>query len=163
MRAICLLSLLVVAAAVLQAQGETIDLVLRIRNMKSDEEVINKANLLRIKEFILKNGLRETYCNLYNNNPAYHTENYSYFLNPDSGQGNINCELDKSDFNSLTIRDSRRGKNKYRWVNFLDEHYVYIKVSWPPEDLTVSQTRELVVEAMKEILREIDKQKSDKT
>ncbi len=162
MRKLCPMSLLVIALSVLPAQGRTVDLVLRIDNRKSEEEVINKANLVKVKEFILKKGLRETYCNRYNNNPAYHTENYSYYLNPDSGQENANCELDKSDFNNLTIRNPRK-KNQYRNVEFLDEHYVYIRVSSPTEDLTVSQTREFVIEAMKEILREMDKEKSATT
>lgn len=162
MRAICVVLLLVMALAVLQAYGRTVDLVLRIDNAKSDEDVINRANLIKIKEFILKKGLRETYCNMYNNNPAYRTENYAYYLNPDSGQENINCEVGKSDFNNLTIR--RPGeKNQYRTVDFLDEHYVLITVSWPTEDLSVSQTREFVVEAIKEILREMDKEKSGTT
>jgi hypothetical protein len=162
MRAICIVLLLVLVMAVLQAHGRAVDLVLRIDNTKSDEDVINRANLIKIKEFILKKGLRETYCNLYNNNPAYHTEGYAYYLNPDSGQENVNCELDKSDFNNLTIRGPGE-KNQYRTVDFLDEHYVLITVSWPTENLSVSQTREFVVEAMKKILREIDKEKSETT
>ena len=142
---------------------ETIDFRVRIRDKSSDEKVITSANLIRIKQFILNQGLRETYCNMYNNNPAFRTKSYSFYLNPDTGPENINCETDKSDFHTLTIRKSGGGKNQYRTVEFLDKHYVYIVVSWPTKDLTVSQAREFVVEAIKDILKEIEKEKPNKT
>ena len=141
--------------------AETIDVRLRIRDKSSDEKVITRANLIKIKKFILKQGFRETYCNMYNNNPAYRTKNFSFYLNPDSGQENINCETAKSDFHSLTIRNPNR-KNQYRSVEFLDKHYIYIIVSWPTKDLTVSQAREFVIETIKEILKEIEKEKPNK-
>ena len=148
-------SLLVLVLGAVQTYAETIDVRLRISNRSSDEKVITRANLTAIKQFFLKKGLRETYCNMYNNNPAYHTKNFSFYLNPDSGQKNINCETDKSDFHSLTVRNPNR-KNQYRRVEFLDKHYVYIVVSWPTKDLAVSQAREFVIEAVTEILKEIE-------
>ena len=141
---------------------DTIDFRLRIRDKSSDEKVITRANLIRIKQFILKQGLRETYCNMYNNNPAFRTKSFSFYLNPDNGQENINCDTDKSDFHTLTIRKSGGGKNQYRTVEFLDKHYVYIVVSWPTKDLTVSQAREFVIEATKDILKEMEKEKPNK-
>jgi hypothetical protein len=145
-----------------RSSAETIDFRLRIRDKSSNEKVITRANLIRIKQFILKQGLRETYCNMYNNNPAFRTKSFSFYLNPDTGQENINCDTDKSDFHTLTIRKSGGGKNQYRTVQFLDEHYVYIVVSWPTKDLTVSQAREFVIEAIKDILKEMEKEKPDK-
>lgn len=160
MKKIAIASLLFLTISAFQAYGETIDVVLRIRDKSSDEKVINRANLIRIKRFILKKGRRETYCNIYNNNPAYHTKNYSYYLNPDLGQKNPNCETNKSDFHSLTIRNPNK-KNQYRKVEFLDKQYVYITVSWPTKDLTVSQVLDFVTEAIKEILKEIEKEEPD--
>ena len=145
-----------------RSSAETIDFRLRIRDKSSKEKVITRANLIRIKQFILKQGLRETYCNMYNNNPAFRTKSFSFYLNPDTGQENINCDTDKSDFHTLTIRKSGGGKNQYRTVEFLDKHYVYIVVSWPTEDLTVSEAREFVIEAIKDILKEMEKEKPNK-
>lgn len=95
---------------------------------------------------------------MYNNNPFYGTRNYSFYLNPDSGQANINCELNKSDFNTLTIRNPGEA-NQYRDIKFLDDHYIYITVSWPKNDLTVFKVRRVATEAIKEILKEIEKEK----
>jgi len=144
-----------------QTSAETIDFRLRIRDTSSDEKVITRANLIRIKQFILKQGLRETYCSMYSNNPAFRTKSFSFYLDPDTGQENINCDTDKSDFHTLTIREPEGGKNQYRTVEFLDTRYVYIVVSWPTNDLTVSRAREFVIEAIKDILKEMEEEKPD--
>ncbi len=57
------------------AFARTIDVRLRIHEKESEEKPINRENLIKIKQFILEHGNRETYCNLYSNNPAYHTKN----------------------------------------------------------------------------------------
>lgn len=161
-RKVVILSLLVLALVTGRTSAETIDFRLRIRDKSSDEKIITRANLIRIQQFILKHGLCETYCNMYNNNPAFRTKSFSFYLNPDTGQENINCDTDKSDFHTLTIRKSEGGKNQYRTVEFLDKHYVYIVVSWPTKDLTVSKARGVVIEAIKEILKEMEKEKPNK-
>ena len=147
--------LLILFPCITQTFARTIDVRLRISAQGSKEKTITIANLTKIKQFILKQGNRQTYCNMYNNNPAYHTKTFHFYLNPDSGQQNINCDPNKSDFNNLTIRRSDGGKNQYRKVDCLDKNWVYIVSSWPTDDLTVSRIRGLVAEAMKEILTEI--------
>jgi len=92
---------------------------------------------------------------MYGNNPAYQTKNYRFYLNPDTGQDNINCDPKKSGFHNLTIRKADGGKNQYRTVEFIDEYYIYITTNWPTDDLTVQQIRQFVVDAMEEILVEI--------
>ena len=135
-----------------QASAETIDVRLRIRQKGSEEKTITRANLIRINRFILRQGKRETYCNMYNNNPAYQTKSYRFYLNPDSGQQNMNCDPGKSEFHILIIRKSDGGKNQYRTVSFLDKTYVYITAAWPTDDLSVSDIRQFVVDGLKEIL-----------
>lgn len=131
---------------------------LRIRNDKSDEKIITRENLIEIKEFILQRAKRETYCQMYNNNPAHQTKGHHFYLNPDSGQQNIHCDLSKSDFNNVTIRiQGLVGKaNQYRTVDFLDKHEIRITSDWPTDDLTVSRVRDAVVDAMQEILAEME-------
>ena len=149
------LALLVLASFHGTAFPVTVEARLRILEKDSDETIVTKANLDTIKDFILKQGFRETYCNMYGNNPAYTTANYAFYLNPDTGQENINCDLNKSDFNSLTIRSIQGGRNQYRNIEFVKE--VYVSTSWPSDELTVGQIREMATEALQEILTAIQK------
>ena len=151
------LLLLALTSCTVQVFAETIDVRLRIRQKETEEETITRENLIKVQRFILKQDKRETYCNMYNGNPAHQTKNYRFYLNPDAAQENINCDPKKSGFHNLTIRKSDGGKNQYRTVEFLDKHYVYITTNWPTDDLTVQQIRQFVVEAMKEVLVGIKK------
>lgn len=133
---------------------------LRIRQRRNkDEKIITRENLIKIKQFILQHGKRKTYCSMYNNNPAYETKEYLFFLNPDTGQQNINCDPNKSDFHNLRILKVGAEKNQYRTVAFLDKHYVIVSTSWPTENLTILQIRQFVEDAMKEIETEIHKKR----
>lgn len=138
------------------------DVRLRISQKGDDEKVITRDNLLKIKQAILQNGQRETYCNIYNDNPAYHTKGFQFYLNPDTGQQNVNCDPAKSDFNTLTIRSTAGGQNQYRTVEFIDQHSIYVAANWPADDLTLGQLRKFVEEALTQILSEIDQKKPDK-
>ena len=120
------------------------------------ELLINRENLTSIKQFIIKSGLRETYSQMFNNNPAYHTKKFSFYLNPDTGQKNINCEIDKSDFQTLVIRDPDR-KSQYCYIDFTNKNEINVRIPGPTEDLTVSQVRGFASEAIQEILAEITK------
>jgi len=67
--------------------------------------LINYNDFESIKTYILSNGDRQTYCNMYNNNPHYSFTGFETYLNPEIGQLNINCEPEISDFNEIVIRD----------------------------------------------------------
>lgn len=138
------------------ANAETISVCVKIRQNGNEEKIITHENLIKIKQFILKNGQHETYGNMYNNNPAYHTKGFCFYLNPDSGQQNINCDVAKSDFNSLIIRSLSAKKNQYRHIDFIDLYTISIIVASPTEDLTILQIRQLVSEALEEILAKIN-------
>lgn len=58
-----------------------------------------------IKTFVLNKGDRETYSNMYGNNPHYSFDGFESYLNPDIGQLNSDCDTSKSDFNEIVIRD----------------------------------------------------------
>ncbi|MCL2067622.1 MAG: hypothetical protein FWG99_09175 [Treponema sp.] len=45
-------------------------------------ELLSKNDFEEIVQFILDNGDRRTYCNMYNNNPHYRIEDFSIYLNP---------------------------------------------------------------------------------
>lgn len=142
--------------------AQTLDVRLRIWQNGNDETVLSRENLLKVKQFILQGGQRETYCNMYNDNPAYHTTNFRFYLNPDSGQQNINCDPAKSDFNNLTIRSAAGGKNQYRTIEFIDAHAIYVTADRPTDDLTVGQLRKFIEDALKEFLAQMDKGKPNK-
>jgi hypothetical protein len=161
-RVACAILLFALTPCIPQLLAETIDVRIRIRQKKSEEKTITRDNLIKIQQFILQQGKTETYCNMYNNNPTYQTKNYRFYLNPDTGQENINCDPKKSKFHNLTIRKSDGGKNQYRIIEFLDEYYVYVTTNWPADDLTVQQIRQFVVDAIKEILAEIKKKEPNK-
>lgn len=143
--------------------ARNIDVRLRIGQEGDDEKVVTRSNFLKIKQFILKNGRRETYCNMYNRNPAFHTKGFQFYLNPDTGQRNMNCDPAKSDFNALTIRSTSGGSFQYRSVEFIDKHYIYVVASWPSDDLTLGELRKLVEEALTQIMAEMEQKKPDAT
>jgi len=78
---------------------ETSDDFLDITNMMSYNDFEN------IKNYILSKGDRETFCNMYNDNPHYSFTGFEAYLNPEIGQLNINCDPELSDFNEIVIRD----------------------------------------------------------
>jgi hypothetical protein len=133
------------------AGAEVLEATLRIWT-DGNEATVTRENLIAIQQFIIGRGQRETYCNMYNDNPAFHTENYSFYLNPDTGQKNLFCDLEKSGFHHLTIRRPGGGRDQYRNVDFTSEHAIYVAAVRPADDLTVGGIRQFVVEAMEEIL-----------
>ena len=62
---------------------------------------------LKIKSLVLTQGDRQTYCDMYNDNPHYAFKDFDVFLDPDTGQGNINCDKQKSDFNYMVFRTEK--------------------------------------------------------
>jgi hypothetical protein len=146
------------------SDNRDIAVVLQLFNDTNKDNVIQKANLLIIKDFIIKKGKRETYCNMFNNNPAFHTNKYSWYLNPDTGQDNLNCDLKKSDFNNITIRikDPKDLRDQYRDVEFAGGAIITITAPHPSEELSIKQIKSFVVDAMQEIIKTIDDDNKNK-
>ncbi|KXZ24587.1 hypothetical protein [Leptospira santarosai] len=74
---------------------------------------INVNNFNKIKKYILLNGDKETYCNMYNDNPHYTFKLFDVYLNPESQRNNINCDPSLSDFDEMVIRDWNSKKIYY--------------------------------------------------
>ena len=68
------------------------------------DEILTAASFNQIKDHIFTHGDRQTYCNMFNNNPHVALSNMDIYLNPDNGQQNINCDLKLSGFNHMVIR-----------------------------------------------------------
>lgn len=67
--------------------------------------ILSVKEFEEIKTFILSNGDQLTFCNMYNDNPHYDFGDFDAYLNPETGQQNINCDPALSDFNMLVIQD----------------------------------------------------------
>ena len=67
--------------------------------------MLNYNNFEKIKSYILSIGNRETFCNMYSDNPHYSFEGFEAYLNPEIGQLNMSCDPGLSDFNEIVIRD----------------------------------------------------------
>ena len=159
------------ASAVAAEIARTIDVTLRI-NARVDpakegeppkpEPILSRANLIAIKQFILKQGKTQTYCNMYNDNPYFGVKDYNFYLNPDTGpnnypQFNINSDPKLADYHTLFIREAGCK------IQFKDKYDIYIVVSGPNDDLSIGKIRGGAEEAIKVILEEIKRiEKSSK-
>jgi hypothetical protein len=99
---------------------------------------------------------------MYNNNPTFRTTNFAFYLNPDGGQSNINCDPMKGDFNTLVIRRNPPGRmtdeefqDQYRNINFFNEFSIRLEAHDLNPKAPVSQIRELSERAVIELLQVI--------
>ena len=145
-----------------QAYAATVvDVTLRIDRVirpfslekKNIDPVLNLDNFILIKNFILAQGRRQTYCNMFNDNPAYNIADCYYYLNPDTGQANINCDPTKSDFNTLVIYGHDTAS--YHVSIKQGDSHLYINVSWPSADLNIERICNEVMEAFSIMQKEI--------
>ncbi|MCF8358391.1 MAG: hypothetical protein K9H26_06505 [Prolixibacteraceae bacterium] len=67
-----------------------------------------------VQEFVFENGDRQTYCNLYNDNPHFSFNGFEVYLDPETGQENMNCDPEISDFNQIVIVDLDVSLQYYR-------------------------------------------------
>jgi hypothetical protein len=77
-------------------------------------DVLTVEAFQRIKQMILRDGDRRTYCNMYNRNPHIEVDGFHAYLNPLGGQRNINCDPERSDFDELVIQDQRTSTRYFR-------------------------------------------------
>jgi len=81
-----------------------------MKTVVASDSIINRENLVRIKQFILLSKQTRTFCQMFNDNPFFETERYEFYLNPDPGgphkhpQWNINCDPSRGDFHTIIVR-----------------------------------------------------------
>ena len=99
---------------------------------------------------------------MFNNNPCFTTEHFIFYLNPDPGgpyqhrQWNMNCDLDKGDFNTLVVRrrmldDRDDGRNQYAYIGFINADDIRLVPAFG-DHLSALQLLELSLKAVKEVL-----------
>ena len=70
--------------------------------------LLTPTNFEVIRQFVLREGDRQTYCNKYNHNPHLRgLTGFDVFLDPADGQKNINCDPELGEFDTMVIVDSR--------------------------------------------------------
>jgi hypothetical protein len=103
-------------ALILGCRSEDDHAAANVRN--GSHPVLTVGNFVRIRQFILDQGQRRTYCNMFNHNPHWPFEEFNAYLNPPD-QRNMNCELGLSEFNTLVIQADGVGPTQY-WHITLD-------------------------------------------
>ena len=78
--------------------------------------VLTIANFVRIKRFILAQGKRKTYSNMYNDNPYWAFPKFTAYLNPPD-QRNIDSDIAESEFNELVIQAAAPQPANQHWSN----------------------------------------------
>ncbi len=73
--------------------------------------LLTATNFAVIRQFILRDGDRQTYCNMYNHNPHLAGLGFDVFLDPADGQKNINCDPELGEFDTIVISDPRGNGN----------------------------------------------------
>jgi hypothetical protein len=86
--------------------------------VSAEGQELTVESFVRIRTFILEQGHRQTYCNMFNHNPHWAFPGFDAYLNPPD-QRNINCEPGRSEFNRLVIQTNGRGGQRY-WDVTLD-------------------------------------------
>jgi hypothetical protein len=109
-----------------------------MKTVVATDSIINRKNLIRIKQFILLNKQTRTFSQMFNNNPFYKTERYEFYLIPDPGgpnihpQWNINCDPSKGDFNTIIVRKNIAHFQSHE--DFLDQ---YRRLSFAGPDVQI--------------------------
>jgi hypothetical protein len=136
--------------------------------LKADEDpVVNQTNLERLEQLILASGRTSTYCQMYNHNPAWETERFFFYLNPDPGgphdhpQFNINCDPALGGFRTLVIRrklgaetTDEEFRDQYRSLDFRSGREIVMRLeAGVPADRAWDLPRRAVSEALASLER----------
>ena len=111
---------IVILALAMLASASTAQMTNWAIPASSTNSVLTVENFLKIKSLVLNQGDRMTYCQMYNNNPHYRFQAGDVFLNPDTGQANINCDTNKSDFNYIVLQSRKPWAWLYLRLNRTD-------------------------------------------
>jgi len=125
--------------------------------------VLTVANFVLIRKFILSQGKRLTYCNMFSDNPYWPFPGFNSYLNPPD-QRNINCEIGRSEFNTLVIQVTAP-HTKY-WNVILDEDGKELRVrqyySKPDPQVLIQEATEFFRRALTEIEKQTRREEPGK-
>lgn len=128
----------------------------RCAEAEESKAAVTTANFTRIRQFILDRGKRQTYCNMFNNNPYWPFAGFNAYLNPPD-QRNINCEIGKSVFNHLVIVASEPGRGTQYWHIRLDAQAGALQTEKRHSAADASAKRKEVAAFFEKALAQIDR------
>lgn len=103
--------ILILLAGIIGCENE--DPLLNSDEARDITSYLSYQEFEQVRTYLIEEGDKETYCSMYNDNPHCSINDFDIFLNPEIGQGNINCDPDLSDFNQITIRDWETDQQYY--------------------------------------------------
>jgi hypothetical protein len=122
------------------------------RFMLDISDVLSKQKFEEIMKFILTNGDRQTYCQMYNNNPHYAFENFDVYLNPIHQRINWlsdNLSYTVSDYDEIVI-DSRYN---YYFLRLVDAKiYIYNVYQLEPQTYYEKELLEIYIPKLKSLV-----------
>ncbi|AUX25820.1 uncharacterized protein SOCEGT47_063720 [Sorangium cellulosum] len=126
----------------------------------SEQQILSKGNLDRVKRYILESGERCTYSNRYNNNPCVRLPQLSLYLNPDPGpdghpQWNINCDITRGDFNTLVVHEEG-GDSAYHTVDFRGADAIVLKGRERAAESEMLRSKLVLERAVLAVLQRVD-------
>ena len=90
-------------------------------------EYFSKSDFKETVRFILENGDRQTYCNMYNNNPHYAVNDIQIYLNPISQRINFyeeDLSYSVQDYDEITFDDWGPIPKYFRIQLYEDEAWI---------------------------------------
>ncbi len=112
--------------------------------------VLTMENFLKISNFVLSEGDRQTYCQAFNNNPHYRFSDFHLYLN--SFSGNFQCELGKCEF-TITIQTINTSFTYSYWNVSLREKNLILQQyhSTTKSNILTKEVEEFFQKALSEI------------
>lgn len=118
--------------------------------------LLNKANLDRVKAYLLQHGERCFYSNRFNHSPCLVLPDMHLFLDPDPGpdgnpQWNLNCEVSKGDFNTLVVL-AGEPDDRYQWLTFFTADTVMLHTKAEANPIATQQAKISMEKAVRAVL-----------
>jgi len=116
-----------VSAALPREKSSKDRLSKRLRQLLNRDisDIVSKQTFEKIVQYILSNGDRMTYCNMYNNNPHYDLEGCDVFLNPLSQRLDHLLSGSVSDYDTIVIKDWGSRHTYYEIMLVEGRVYIY--------------------------------------
>lgn len=117
-----------------------------------EHQDLRLENFQKIKNFILQNGDRKTYCNRWNNNPHYGFPDFEAFLDPgpidpvNDLRWSLSCDPSLTEFDTLVILTKDHVYFDFRYDRRLDGVQVGISngIEGDHQDRALSLFREIL-------------------
>ncbi|MGL5274432.1 hypothetical protein [Myroides sp.] len=157
----CYIILLVLFSLISNAQQ-----INKVSN-KDVTDIISYTEYVEIKQFILDQRKRRTYCNMYNDNPFYEfKDSIEVYLDPSWSNFSINLldKIEEWDYSKLVIRKWELSDHRLTYINVTGDNEnkrMYLHMDYYNTEEVVSLAKQVLKDYVRSILEEI-KEKNNK-